>query len=334
MSVNKGAVIRYQVLDKCFRNTGRKYFFDDLLASCNQVLEDHYGRDFKIKRRQLFDDISFMESEAGYKANISRVREGRKKYYRYEDPSFSINNQPLNETEANYLTTGLAVMSRFAGLPQFEWMQEVVPIIENKLGIVSQSKPIISYDSNIDLKGIEYLKPLFNAISNENSLSVEYKSFKTAKAEKFVFHPQYLKQYNNRWFCLGLREDKEPIINIALDRIIDITDSKVPYKMRGIDWEEDYFYDIIGVSRPWDGNVEEVVLLFNKEQAPYILTKPIHPTQKAKQVEDKLKVSIRVIPNFELTRLILSFGSKVSVLEPDSLKQEWQNEVRLMYDYI
>jgi len=31
MATNRNAIIRYQALDKCFHNRGRKYFIDDLI---------------------------------------------------------------------------------------------------------------------------------------------------------------------------------------------------------------------------------------------------------------------------------------------------------------
>jgi hypothetical protein len=40
MAINKNALIRYQVLDRCFRNPGRMYFWQDLLEECNQALAD------------------------------------------------------------------------------------------------------------------------------------------------------------------------------------------------------------------------------------------------------------------------------------------------------
>ena len=40
MATNKHAMIRYQALDKCFRNPGRKYFMDDLVQACNDALYD------------------------------------------------------------------------------------------------------------------------------------------------------------------------------------------------------------------------------------------------------------------------------------------------------
>jgi hypothetical protein len=97
MSINKNALIRYQALDRCFRNTGRMYFWDDLLEECNKATMDFDPKSEGIQRRQLFDDIRFMESEAGWSIPLSRNRYGRKVYYRYEDLSFSINNQPLNK---------------------------------------------------------------------------------------------------------------------------------------------------------------------------------------------------------------------------------------------
>ncbi len=37
MPVNKNALLRYHVLDKCFRNTKRRYFLEDLMCAVNEV---------------------------------------------------------------------------------------------------------------------------------------------------------------------------------------------------------------------------------------------------------------------------------------------------------
>ena len=57
MSTNKNALIRYQVLDRCFRNIGKMYFWEDLLEECNKALIDFDPNSNGIQRRQLFDDI-------------------------------------------------------------------------------------------------------------------------------------------------------------------------------------------------------------------------------------------------------------------------------------
>lgn len=38
MASNKHAQIRYKVLDDCFSNFRRKFYFDDLIERCNEAL--------------------------------------------------------------------------------------------------------------------------------------------------------------------------------------------------------------------------------------------------------------------------------------------------------
>lgn len=159
-------------------------------------------------------------------------------------------------------------------------------------------------------------------ITKEEVLEIEYKDFKSKEPFNLTFHPYYLKQYNNRWFVLGLNEELDITTwNLALDRIESINQTRKKYKSTDIDWN-DYFYDIIGVTRFQDKEPETVVLEFSMGIAPYIETKPLHPSQKSEWVDGKLRVTIKVIPNYELESLILSFGNAVSVLNPEALKRK------------
>jgi len=67
MATNKNASIRYNVLDKCFRNPGRKYYIENLVNACNDALLEFSGNPDGIKKRQIFEDIKFMESVQGWK---------------------------------------------------------------------------------------------------------------------------------------------------------------------------------------------------------------------------------------------------------------------------
>jgi len=329
MSINKNALLRYQVLDRCFSNPGRNYFIDDLLHEVNKALEEYNGKESEIKRRQLFDDIKFMESDQGWSIPLVRHKDGRKVYYRYSDSNFTISQQPLNDSELNQISSAISVLSRFAGAPQFEWVQELLPVLKDRFDIKTSSKEVIALESNIDLKGLEHLTPLYDAIIKERVLTIEYQDFKSELIYSYTFHPYYLKQYNNRWFVIGLNEDQDiSTWTVALDRIQSIGYKTNTYTPSKIDWN-DYFFDIIGVTRPSDKEVETIVLEVDKTQAPYIQTKPLHATQKSRWDDDKLIVEIEVIPNYELETLLLSFGEKVIVLEPEFLVHKIRNRVTL-----
>ena len=317
MSITKNAFI----LDRCFRNRGRMYFWEDLLEECNKALMEFDPKSKGIQRRQLFDDIRFMESEAGWSIPLDRIQHGRKVYYRYEDSAYSINNQPLNDSEVEQIKSALQIFSRFSGAPQFLWVNEMIPMLESKFGLIKRKTEVISFESNIDLKGLHFLTPLFNAIINERVLLVKYKDFKSSEPYDINFHPYYLKQYNSRWFVLGLNSDNQ-VANwiLAIDRIESLTETAQKFKPSETDWEA-YFYDLVGVTRSEGQELKELVLKFSAEIAPYIITKPIHPSQKHRNEPTGLEVKIKVIPNYELEQLILSFGEHVQVISPQDFKE-------------
>ncbi len=310
MAINKNAYLRYQILDKCFSNTGRSYTIDDLLEAVNKALRYDNPNSEGIRVRQLRDDIRFMQSESGFSIELrENLRIGRKKVYRYENPKFSIGNQPINPAEAESLKSAIQVLSRFSGLPQFSWIDEMIPLLKDQFGLTDLQNKIIDFEGNIDYTGYQYIKPLFNAINNQRVLKIKYHAFTESEAVEFYFHPYYLKQFNNRWFVLGRNEENDvPIWNLALDRIQNMRETDHAYQKFDFDWK-DHFDDIIGVTHTGEAP-QEIKLLFNEEVTPYVKTKPLHLTQKNQEVENGLEVRLTVIPNFELEKLILSYGEQ------------------------
>lgn len=159
-------------------------------------------------------------------------------------------------------------------------MEELIPLIENKLGLVGKGRNVILFDNNVDYTGLQYITPIFHAVVNQQVLKITYHDFKSETPYDIIFHPYIIKQYNNRWFSFGLNEERPAQIwNIALDRIVEIKNSDSKYIPNETDWENDYFYDFVGVTKTEDELIELKIEL-NPEQVPYIRTKPIHVSQK------------------------------------------------------
>lgn len=324
MAINKNALIRYKVLDKCFRNTGRKYYFDDLLEECSNMLLEIDPNSNGISIRQLREDIAFMKSGEGWNIELGDDRDGKKMYYRYVDTAFSINNMPLNETEIVQLQSAFEILSQFDGMPQFRWMKELLPKL--KQGITTEEEPetIIHFDSNEYLKGIENLGTLYNAIFYKKVLKISYQPFENEEPYELVLHPYYLKQYNNRWFLFGYNpENERSDWNLALDRIVSIGEKKGKYKInKSIKWSE-YFEDIIGVTKPDGEKLQKITLRFLGRTGKYIESKPIHGSQKSKWIDpETLEVSLELIVNYEFERFILSYADAVKVVAPKSLQKK------------
>jgi predicted DNA-binding transcriptional regulator YafY len=328
MATNKHAIIRYQTLDKCFRNTGRKYFIEDLMQACSEAIEKYTGFEVKISRRQIFGDITFMKENEGYLIELDEhCKDGKRVYYRYKDVNFSILNQPMNVKEEQQLREAILTLSRFKGMPQFDWVEELAMKLETKLNLKDISTKVIEFDENKYLVGQNYISDLYDAILSKQVLNMSYKSFKVEEAIEIIFHPYYLKQYNNRWFVFGRNKEYDSIQNLSLDRILHIEQSSLEFKENDLVDFSEYFEDIIGVSIE-QSPIEKVVLKVEKSLLPYIQTKPLHESQYDKALDENYGlVIINVIPNYELESLILSFGERVEVLEPEALRRKLRHRI-------
>ena len=316
MPTHKNASIRYLALDKCFRDYRHRYFIEDLIEKCNEALES-FNFVGDISRRTVFDDIRFMESEAGWAIPLERLREGKRVYYRYKDRDFSINEQPLTDTEAQQLKTAILTLSRFRGLPCNEWIEDVISNLEYRFNLVEGRQRVIEFEQNPDLKGLQHLSPVIEAASDYQALNIEYRNYKDGGRDfRLVIHPYYVKQYNNRWFLFGLEHGKDRIMNLALDRILSVEPAEdIPFiPNKDIDFDH-YFDNVIGVTIPKEKDIREIRLRFSPNRFMYVVSKPLHSTQQIIDEENHI-LSIRVVPNRELDQLIFSFGPDVEVLSP------------------
>lgn len=331
MPITKNALIRYQCLDRCFRNPGKRYFLEDLLEECNTALLELDPASSGIARRQLYEDIRFMESSQGWSIPLERIKDGRRKYFRYEEPNFSINNQPINELEAEQLKSAMTILQRFKGLPQFKWINELLPKIDQAFSFSEDTSGIISFDNNEYLKGLEFIDPVFNAILYKKVLMINYQSFTNPEPVKIVFSPYHLKEYNNRWFVFGKNAEYDNLVNLALDRILEVKECAGTYEPSNINFEE-YFEDAIGVSIFPGQESQKILLRVSKSLWPYIETKPIHGSQKVlNRQEEYVDVQLELIPNYELESQILQFGEKVEVLEPLLFRNKISERVKSLF---
>jgi predicted DNA-binding transcriptional regulator YafY len=323
MPTNKNAAIRYQTLDKCFRDRRHRYYMEDLIDKCEEAIY-YYNGVGGVSRRQIFEDIKFMESETGWSVPLERKQDGRRVYYRYRDPDFTINAQPLTEDEARQLRSVIITLRRFRGLPSNAWVDEVTSNLEWRFGLRGNQENMIGFEQNPYLMGLNFLPDIIDAATSHQAVRITYRNYKNCDEEyTVVVHPWYIKQYNNRWFLMAYDAEADRISNYALDRIqnFNVEEDVAYIPNKEVDFEH-YFDDVFGVTIP-PSDVEKirVLLQFSKKQYPYIVSKPLHHSQEIVDAENRI-LAVEVRPTYEFTQLILSFGFDVKVLEPEPFKQE------------
>ncbi len=188
-----------------------------------------------------------------------------------------------------------------------------------------------------NLTNIDLLPVFYKAITNEKVLRFDYQRF-GQEPFTLTFHPQFLKEYNGRWFVFG-DADREPYqaYNVPLDRIVgeigEVNDVEYIPAPKG--FYQEFFKNIIGVTHEKGVKVEEVVIRTKTEyQHGLLLTKPLHHSQ-----EEVLpfgehdgqwygEVRLTIEPNRELRGRILLYGENLEVISPQSLREQLKGIIK------
>lgn len=326
MPNTKSSDIRYKVLDRCLRRGG--YSTLKLMEAVSEELE-FQGYEPVTALNTIRNDLRYIENTYP-DVHIIENKSGRNKTYAYENPDTSIYKLQFNDDELGQLSQCMAILSQFEGMPQMEWLQSFLERFRLSLNIDPDGKRVVGFDENKYLVGREYFSRLLSAISNKEVLDISYKSFKDDSVRHKIVHPYYIKEYNNRWFLLGRTEGYDTVSTFAFDRIVNISNAlNVEFIANTeIDFIDDYFTEMIGVTKPLDENKQKVGIRVRRNLYPYIATKPIHETQRVKGTDDSgVKIEIELYVNYELKQLLLSYGDGIEVLYPDSLRTQLRSDL-------
>lgn len=322
MPTNKNAYIRYKCLDKLLSDRHHYYDRKTLTEKVNDMLHELGYK--PVGKRTIEKDLDALMCSP-FNAPIRETKKNGKIIVGYSDSSFSIFTQELSREERNLLREVLSTIGQFNGLDNFQWLE----VFKIGLGL-EERRQIISFSNNPYLKNSNLLGTLFDNISNEVVIHLSYHTFVDSSIRSIDFHPYLLKQYNDRWFLLGAAGDDKKILTFALDRIDKVEPLPEQKYIPCPDDLADRFEDIVGVTYYEDQPVEHILFWVSNSSKGYIETKPIHGTQTPRRGEAETILrqqyphleggafyTIDCIKNYELIRLLCSYGKDLIVLQSD-----------------
>ncbi|MFM2282886.1 MAG: hypothetical protein RL222_390 [Bacteroidota bacterium] len=181
--------------------------------------------------------------------------------------------------------------------------------------------------SDADSKGMEHIDAILLAISKQRELEISYRKFDSSEEKHHLVSPYALKEYQQRWYLVGMVGKRTSLTKFGLDRITSLSVTTRKFERDKKTDVRSHFAEMVGINS--DGEREVVQLLFTPFQAKYIETLPLHWTQKKISNSEKSVVFEYFLkPNYELLQKILSFGAEVKVLQPKSLAKEHQQMLK------
>lgn len=222
--------------------------------------------------------------------------------------------KPLEGTEIQASLTS-ALNKAAAVLPPqgHEYVREMEQIFSVGLG---PHKSYQQHKGTIDL--------ITQAIAKGRTAQIRYFSASRSMTTRREVDPYRLWYAAGGLYLIAYCHLRKDVRMFAVERLRSITLTDHPYQLPlGFNVEE-YVQDALVVMR---GRRIEVELLFSKSVAAWVKDKIWHPSQETSSMKDgRLKMALKVADTTELVGWILSFGSQVRVIRPDSLNDKVKEE--------
>lgn len=326
MPLNKDAITRYRLIDERLRNSMLpKPSLDQLIEHISRKMEK------SVSRRTILLDIKNMKDNGDLNYHAPIVFDHYQKGYYYSEEGYSINNMPVTEYELQGLEIAIGILQQFNNLQIIKEFESAILKIADAVNINRkkiQANGLIHLDTPPRYKGLEWVPEIANAIRTREVLRIRYQSFDKKDPKEYRVEPYHLREYNNRFyvFAKSMKESKPGLRTFGLDRIIDIWPTDIHFEKKSFD-ETGYFKNMIGISALPDEKPQKVVLSFTPQQGKYIKAQPLHQSQEILKDNDKeYRISLELVVNYELMMILLSYGSKVKVIQPKTLADKIKEE--------
>ncbi len=317
MPVNKSALLRYRIIDACLTN--RRHTYPSIKYIITKIEEQ---LDTSLSDSMFNKDLQQMKRFYGAPIKYNRQHRG----YCYTEPGFSIKEFPLTHDEIEALDFSTALFQQLKGTKMFQQFENAInKVIEgyriSKILGKSENQ-ILQIEEPLKTEGNQWLEIILKSILEKNCLKIIYQGFGREEKEH-EFSAYLLKEYRNRWYTIGFSNKPKNILVLALDRINNIEPSKRKYVSDANFIPAEFFNYSLGITQIHEAKPQKIILSFSPEQAEYIISQPLHHSQKIIiKNSEEVKIELNLYVTQELRMLILSYGENVTVLSPGILKNE------------
>ncbi len=323
---HKNAYARYNLIDQRLTNK-------NLPAPKLQELVDFVSEklDTDISVSSIQKDIYAMryDSALGFDAPIEFDRYARG--YVYTDPDFSINKMPVSADDLKGLEFAITILEQFKDIPAIKVFEDAITKIASSVKQnINNEQPgqeVFILDRPNSYKGIEFMPLVVEAIRERKELVLKYQPF-GKEEKKHTVRPFFIREYKARLYLIA--HDIHPTkaaktLTFSFDRMNDVIKMNSTFSEESMN-NKAYFDATIGISRT-DEKPQRIELSFLPQQANYLISQPLHHSQKTKkQSESEFVVTLDVVINYELIERIKGYGAQVKVLKPARLAQEIKDD--------
>lgn len=173
--------------------------------------------------------------------------------------------------------------------------------------------------------GTNNMNNLIHAIKNRNEISFSHTKYWEEEQENTQrkVQPLALKEARYRWYLIAKDLKDNRIKTFGLDRITNLEITSTKFYLPESYIPEETFRHSFGIINGGDKVPQKIILSFSFEQGKYIKSLPLHHSQKELiNNEEEYRIELLLHPTYDFVMELMSIGTHVKVIEPQSLKKE------------
>lgn len=175
--------------------------------------------------------------------------------------------------------------------------------------------------------GRDYLAPVIEAMRDSLKIEISHKGYFDGEAKVYTISPYCVKVFRQRWYVVGLCDERNAVRTFSLDRILrlDTTDNKFTYPK---DFDpEAWFSSCFGIITE-DIKPGRVRIKVYGRQRMYLRSLRLHSSQTETETYSDYSVfEYYIKPTFDFRQELLSRGGAVEVLSPGWFRDAMADEV-------
>jgi|GEM_PF-2922827 len=324
MPKNHDPLLRYKILVELFKRPQGASHRESI-----EIVQERLSEFGKTYSKSSFDrDLRHLRHDFNQDIVESQGR------YTLDKDSPRLFDHPLLQHHIAQIQAGIAsllpLMNEDLRILIEEGLKGIKPHLSDP---ADERTQLLHWEPNHHPEVFKKMREIVEILPQKKWLEIEYEPFGKSKEQKMAA-PLGFKEYNKRWYLVAANKaEKDRIEVYALDRLRNFKLMTEKNELFGQVHIAEHFEDIIGVTKE-EATPVTVRLKFKPQRLPYVLTKPLHPSQKqgSGDLDDGSNIRIEVIPNKELYQTLLSFGDDIEVMGPESVRTEFVRIVRAMFD--
>ena len=180
----------------------------------------------------------------------------------------------------------------------------------------------------------EYLSLALDALKNNLLLKITYQPYSESETTDYVVHPYCMRLYKQHWYVLGYSETHKDLRHFAINRMVDLEIKSETFVYPDDFSPENYYGNSVGIYVDKKLLAKQVKLRVYGNEVNYFRSLPLHNSQREVFTEKEYSDFVYTLCETpDLIAEILRKGSKVEVLEPQSLKEKIADELNRMLNF-